>query len=336
MPTVPAPYTIPMALVRGLLEGTRARGQTPEAWLVEAGIAPELLARESARVSTDQYIALFRLLIERLDDEAVGLLARPLKRGSLQLLAESALRGADFAAGLRRVCHVMSLLQDDLELELLAEDSLAGIAVRLAQAECRPRFLHELMVRITWRLAAWLAGGSLPAIRFDFAFDRPPYAEQYGPTFPAPTRFGQPHSAFWFDARRLARPVLRDDAALRAFVASWPAALIVPRRGNEGIATRVRAHMQHTRPRWPVLTETAAALHMSAPTLQRQLAVAGTSFQALKDELRRDIAIVRLTVSDDSFAKIAETLGFADSAAFQRAFKSWTGSPPGTYRRAVT
>lgn len=322
-----------MALVRGLLEGARVRGCQPEAWLVEAGIAPELLEQESARVSTDQYIALFRLLIERLDDEAVGLLARPLKRGSLELLADSALRRRDVGAALGRVCHVMSLLQDDIELELRTEGALAGISVHLTGAEWRPRFLHELMVRITWRMAAWLAGGSLPAVRFDFAFDSPDYAQQYGPTFPAPMRFGQPHSAFWFDARRLARPVLRDEAALRAFVASWPAALIVPRRGNEGIATRVRVHLQHTRPRWPGLAEAAAELHMAAPTLQRQLAAIGTSFQALKDELRRDIAIVRLTVSDDTFADIAQELGFADSPAFQRAFKGWTGSPPGTYRR---
>lgn len=230
----------------------------------------------------------------------------------------------------------MSLLQDDLELKLVTEGALAGVLVGLSRAEWRPRFLHELMVRIFWRLAAWLAGGALPPVRFDFAFDAPPYAEQYGPTFPAPMRFGQPYSAFWFDARRLARPVLRDEAALRAFVASWPAALIVPRRGNEGIVTKVRVLLQHTRPRWPGLAETAAALHMSVPTLQRQLAAAGTSFQALKDELRRDIAIVRLTISDDSLGAIAEDLGFADSAAFQRAFKSWTGSPPGTYRRAAT
>ena len=71
---------------------------------------------------------------------------------------------------------------------------------------------------------------------------------------------------------------------------------------------------------------------MSAPTLQRKLAAAGTSFQAIKDELRRDIAVSRLGTSKVSFTELAADLGFADAAAFQRAFKSWTGSSPGLYR----
>lgn len=322
-----------MALVHGMIEGARLRGRTPEGPLRAAGISPALLAQDSARVSTDQYIALFRLLINELNDEALGFLARPLKRGSLELLASAALEEPDLLAALRRVCHVMDLLQDDLRFELVREGPVVGLAVRLDGTVWRPRFLHEYMVRVTWRLAAWLAGGSLPAQRFDFAFEQPAYAEQYGATFPAPLRFGQPFSAFWFDARRLARPVTRDKASLRAFVASWPGAMIMPRRDNEGIVARVRTHFDRTRPQWPGLEQTATAFHMSAPTLQRQLAAAGTSFQALKDELRRDIAVVRLAAGQDSFVELAAALGFADSAAFQRAFKSWTGSAPGTYRR---
>ena len=72
---------------------------------------------------------------------------------------------------------------------------------------------------------------------------------------------------------------------------------------------------------------------MSMATLQRRLAAEHTSFQKVKDELRRDVAVVRLNAGHATLAEIAFELGFADSAAFQRAFKGWTGSAPGSYRQ---
>ena len=120
---------------------------------------------------------------------------------------------------------------------------------------------------------------------------------------------------------------------MRTFLADARAHVIVPPRGADLVVTRVRKHLQGTQPEWPDLAATAEALYMAPSTLQRRLAADGTSFQALKDELRRDLAIVRLNTSTVPLAALAYELGFADSAAFQRAFKSWTGSAPGAYRR---
>lgn len=150
--------------------------------------------------------------------------------------------------------------------------------------------------------------------------------------FPAPLVFEQRQSAFWFDATLLQEPVRRDEAALRAFLADAQTYVIVPWRSDDAVSARVRSHLQQKQPTWPNLETTAAALHMAPSTLQRRLAGEGTTFQSLKDELRRDIAIVRLNTSAVPLTTLAYDLGFADSSAFQRAFKGWTGSAPGTYR----
>ena len=318
-----------------MLSGVRVRGLACDAFLADTGIAPELLQQVSARVTADQYVVLFRLLTERLDDEAMGFLSRPLRRGSFALIARSALGAATLEVALRRVARTVRLLQDDVVLEPVREGALAGLALRFSDpAVARPVFLHELLLRVLWRLLAWLAGGRLPAARFDFAFESPPYAGSYGKIFPALLQFQQQQSAFWFDATLLQHPVRRDENALRAFLADAHSNVVVPRRGDDVVSSRVRSYLQQAQPAWPDLAATADALHMAASTLQRRLAVDGTSFQALKDELRRDLAIVRLNTSTMPLAALADELGFADSAAFQRAFKSWTGSAPGAYRRS--
>jgi AraC-like DNA-binding protein len=235
---------------------------------------------------------------------------------------------------MRRTARTFGLLQDEVALEPVRAGALAGLALRFSDPSvARLTFAHELLLRSFWRLLAWLAGGKLPAARFDFAFENPPYAGSYGKVFPAPLHFEQQQSAFWFDAALLKQPVRRDAAALRAFLADARANVITPPRGDDLVSARVRRHLQRSQPAWPDLAATADALHMAPSTLQRHLATDGTSFQALKDELRRDLAIVRLNTSTVPLAALADELGFADSAAFQRAFKNWTGSAPGHYRR---
>lgn len=329
-----SPVTIPIAFVRGMLSGVQARGQACEPFLADAGIPPELLQQAHARVTTAQYVALFRLLMGRLDDEGLGFLSRPLKQGSFALVARSAVGAATLEVATRRIAHTFRLLQDDVVLERVRDGALAGLALRFTDPSVeRPVFLHELLLRVFWRLLAWLAGGQLPAARFDFAFESPPHAGSYGKIFPAPLHFKRQQSAFWFDAVRLQDPVRPDQVALRAFLADAQTHVIVPRRSDDVVSARARRHLQQTQPAWPDLAATADALHMSTSTLQRHLAAEGTSFQSLKDELRRDMAIVRLNTSKVPLAALADELGFADSAAFQRAFKGWTGSAPGAYRR---
>jgi len=68
--------------------------------------------------------------------------------------------------------------------------------------------------------------------------------------------------------------------------------------------------------------------------LIRHLAAEGTSFQRIKDNLRRDIAIRDLAAGDKSIEAIAQDVGFASTANFHRAFKQWTSMTPGAYRTA--
>jgi AraC-like DNA-binding protein len=77
----------------------------------------------------------------------------------------------------------------------------------------------------------------------------------------------------------------------------------------------------------------AQALHLSVRTLYRRLEAEHTSFQQVKDEVRRDVAIDRLTNGREPVSQIAVELGFGDTSSFHRAFRAWTGMTPNAYRQ---
>lgn len=329
-----SPATIPVIFVHGMLSGVAARGEPVAPYLQHAGIGPELLQEPGARVTAEQYVALFRSLTDGRDDTMLGLLSRPLRRGSLALIVRAAASAPNLDVAMRRASQAFNLLQDDVRIEPVSEAGLSGWALRLTDPQRHwPHFLHEILLRVFWRLLAWAGGGRLPAARFDFAFSAPPYVGAYAAVFPADLRFDCRDSALWFVRDALRVPVRRDETAVREFLSQSQAQVILPQADGETVSTRVRTLLQDTQPQWPGLAECAQALHLSPATLQRHLAREGISFQALKDALRRDLAIHRLHTRRVSVASLASELGFADSASFQRAFKKWTGSAPGPYRR---
>ncbi len=58
----------------------------------------------------------------------------------------------------------------------------------------------------------------------------------------------------------------------------------------------------------------------------------GTSYQRIKDNARRDVAISLLRQQGMTVSQVAEQVGFSDPSAFHRSFKKWTGQSPGSYR----
>jgi len=78
----------------------------------------------------------------------------------------------------------------------------------------------------------------------------------------------------------------------------------------------------------------ARALHMSPRTLQRRLELCGATFSEVLDTVRQDAAKECLADDTISLAEITHRLGFSDLAAFSRAFKRWTGKPPGAWRKS--
>jgi AraC-like DNA-binding protein len=330
----PGAFIAPV-FVFGLVSGLESRGINIDGYLRQVGVDPEALRTPGDRgVTPMQYVALFYALTNDVKDECLGLFSRPFKPGSFALTAREGLSAPDLRRALKRMSNALNLLQDDVVFSLQVNGEEAGLHMQWITPDSEaPAFLEETLVRVLWRLAAWLLNAPLPIRHFDFTCPEPIHHEGYKLVFPAPRRYQQSAFGFWFKASELQTPVSRDGAALRAFLTDAYTQVISPPRDFGAVGQRVRNCLMRSYPEWPSLEHVAGKLCVSPSSLQRHLAVEHTSLQRLKDDLRRDMAISRLSTSRVSLVQLASELGFSDSPTFQRAFKRWTGKNCGAYRR---
>lgn len=332
--TTPEKHTVAMHFVEAAVAhlGAEARARV----LAAAGIPGELTGAASARVTADAFAALWLAVSRELDDEFFGLDRRRMKYGSFALVCHAALPAADLGRALRRALHGFALVLDDVRGELAVEGREAVVRVhdRIADAADR-QFADETFLVLVHGLMCWLAGRRIPLTRAEFAYPRPAHAPEYLLMFSRELLFDAPCTAVRFPAVHLDAPVVQDEASLKAFLRQAPRSVFLKYRNEDSWTARVRRRLRGSlgRDAWPRLEDVADEFGVAPTTLRRRLEAEGTSYQGVKDELRRDAAVHHLCGTRLSMAEIASALGFHETSAFHRAFKRWSGVQPGEYRR---
>ncbi len=325
--------TVPISFVLSLLSGPNLDPARQNRLLMAAGVAPSLLQAGTSRVTTEQFATLYQLLALELDDELPGMFSRPVRAGAFKFLCLSLMESASLQTAMFRLTRFFHLVLDDFAIELSRDDGL----VRMALVPQNPSaiantFGQEIMLKLIHGMASWLTGHRMTLARVDCAYPRPKHASEYGFLYPGPAHFEQALSALYFEPQQLNSPIRQNKKSLATFLSRAPGDWLFVSFEERRLSQRVREFLAPRLHLPLAASEVAAALHLSLRTLTRHLAAEQASFQGLKDELRRDAAIQRLTKTDDSIAAIALAVGFEDPNTFHRAFRKWTGSTPGAYR----
>ncbi len=328
--------TIPMSFVQNMLMGAR-RVLAPDDiddLVLQAGIAPTLLEQRGARVTREQFVRLYEVIALTIGDEMLGLWSRPIRAGTLKYLGLSLLDAPSLMVAMYRFTRFWNLLLDDYALQLSRKDQIVTLALKPLSAATTPSiFGHELMVKLSHGLASWLVGRELPINSVGFGFSRPAHFAEYAQLFPGPVSFDQVHTSVSFAEHLLRQRFHRTKVELLSFVRRAPDDWIFVTFDHDSTAARVREYLAGKVRADQSLIAVAAALFLSSRSMSRRLAAEGATFQQIKDEIRRDLAIERLVKTHDSIDQIASLAGFDNTTAFHRAFRAWTGSTPGAYRR---
>ena len=305
------------------------RGRIPESNAVDFGkVDPD------ARIPVSVALQLLEGAVQLTGDPDLGLkAARFAAQGSYDLLeytmvsAPSVKEASDV---LRRYIQFLNNALD-YSLEIHGDLAISRFSSRVPLSRAAADF----------QLAALYSGGRrwLPAppdahSEVWLTYPEPPDTREHARSFSgAKVRFAAPFDALVYERKYLDLPMPQADPKLHALlrrqleqvVAELPPAQELRRQVRKLILAELAGGN-------PSADHIAARLQMSRRTLTRRLLQQGTSFKGLLEEVRRELAERALISEEVGIAEIAERLGFAEPAAFHRAFKRWTGMTPGQYR----
>lgn len=151
--------------------------------------------------------------------------------------------------------------------------------------------------------------------------------------------FGRPASfapfpSITLSARDAGRPLISENAEMWSVFEPDLRRQLAEKIAVSGISDRLRNALLEAIPGGEVNSDQLASrLHMSKRSLQRHLRDEDTSFQQILTETRADLARHYLGQTSISLDEVSYLLGYTSNASFFRAFQSWFGTTPASYRR---
>ena len=315
-----------------ILKTFAAHGVDARLLLDGSGITPADLGRADARITTQQELQVCANAVALRAD--IGLeLGRRMHVSSYGMLGYALLSSATLGDALRLALHFPALLGTMFQLRLVEDGPRVWLSAREHHdAPGLAAFNAEFCLVSLKVICDDLLGRPLPLLGARFQHPRPAYRPAYAQTFGGPLTFQADDNAFAFDRHWLDTPLPLADPITHQAMAERCRRLNLEFTGRQAWLGRIRLLLQQQLDAAPGLEGLARQMNCSSRTLRRHLHSLGSSYQQLLDELRFERAKQLLTEEQVPIHRIAETLGFSETASFRHAFQRWSGMAPRHYR----
>jgi AraC-like DNA-binding protein len=185
----------------------------------------------------------------------------------------------------------------------------------------------EQLLLVGHLAAVQITGGRARVRRVHFRHQPVSSLRTYRRYFGCEIRFGQNEDGVVFSDRDLASPIIDPDSKVYEKATSFIDAKFTRRKPPLDAQAR-GVIMQFLGTEHCRNERIAAALNLHPKTMQRLLKAEGTSFQKIKDEVRRDLMLYFLKQTNLEFARISERLGFAEQSVMTRTCNRWFSVSP--------
>ena len=318
--------------VRGMLRCLEELGYDLDGLLTAAGLRRTDVEDPNAYISPAACAAVFAAARreQRLPNLALQLALRT-PVGATPLLDYLIVSSDSVGDGLERLVRYLRLVNPAIRLAIhdgrdpvrvVVERSSGPFETELTVALSIVRFMRET----DNQLAASLAS-------FTHELDDP---NDFARLLQSPVRSRASWNGWALSKKSMRIPLKRRDAALRGWLERQAAAILARLPADGDVRDEVRSVLSTQITAGDVRIDAVARRLATTPrTLQRRLARAGTSFEALCDDARRKAAEMYLQDTTLSIGEVTYLLGYSEPAAFHRAFKRWHGKTPQAFRQAT-
>lgn len=325
--------------IRGYREVMRSLGADPEHWLGRYHIAPQALDNDDALLPTEVLDQLLEASSRETGCADLGL--RIAQNQSISVLGPLGVviqNSPTVLDALHMASRYLFIHSAELGLNIFERSPLIEDAFELTieiRRATRPagRQTIDLCLGAMHRMAQLLMGPlyKVKAVTVTHAPVAPLIA--YRRFFGAPVFTSQARASLHIDSVALraampdVNPALRqitEDYLLRNFQ--------IP--GNS-VSARVRLALRRMLGT-PMANKDgiAAMLAMHPRTLHRRLDAEGTSFDSIREEIRKELTLQYLRDTHVSLSQLSGLLGFAQQAAFTRSCRRWFGETPSELRKS--
>jgi len=301
------------------------------------GAPLSIVDRPGMRISFRQYVAYFEVMAKLTGDadfgHRFGLGTRAARSGIPGHLILNARRFRDGIEGLART--VPTLCQG-FRMELVEDrDPPAIIWSAALGAEEGVQFMRFSNAYLVRMLQAHRGSQWCPR-RILYATTPPRRPKRYASQLGCPLVFNAPISAIEIERRDLAATKSGVDRHVHSLLTIYAEYLLAKEPTSQSMrdaaVLAIRDGLTMGR---GDLDFVARRLRLSPRSLQRKICASGTSFSALRDETRFELAKSMLAQKDLPIGEIAYRLGYSEIAAFTHAFTKRFGKSPRSARAAA-
>lgn len=320
--------------LRGITEYLMQRQLNADAFLAEFGLNADMLEDSAKRIPVGDYQAMLVRAGELADDPNAGLhIGECIKPGQYGVLGYSVMSCKTAQEAFDRHMRYENLVSD----RSVSTYHIEGEQVRLSwYTKGLPinRYMAEENIASWITFARWITGQGLSPSLIKFRHPQPDDLSEYQRIFACELAFEQEMVEVIFPLSYMDMPIIQHDPVMREMMDAYADRLLEQLSQCDGFISGIRKLMIADMATGSIsLDGIAGAMHLTPRTLQRRLSEQGESFKGLLDKVRKELALTYIAQPFIDLAELAYLLGFSDQTAFQRAFKKWTGSTPGKYRK---